>query len=326
MMISEIGIFFMEPQSATGHSPEETSDNGSVEDRPRLAVIVATRDRVDSLALMLDSLAGEWDDIAELLVIDNGSSDGTAALLESRARSRPELRVLRWEPPGKAEALNQGKEQVSAPLVAFLDDDIRVRPGWARAYIEAAHTLPHPAFQGQVLLPIDDEEQREAVLQWRMYRTLPWVASGSPERRSLTGANMAIRRTVLDSVGWFDPRLGPGASGLAEDSEIADRIIAAFGAPVLVPGAVVDHELDRSRLTPAYFREYNRRMGRSRYIQKRNSLLFSIVPNLTKAGVLWAATLPWNGRRRHSRQLGRFYQYREMLREKLHGRSGSASD
>ncbi len=66
-------------------------------------------------------------------------------------------------------------------------------------------------------------------------------AMGAQVWRIGAGANMAFRRSVFERVGLFDERLGAGASGCSEDSELWYRLIAAGGACLFEPRAVVVH-------------------------------------------------------------------------------------
>src|SRR5438094_7585323 len=96
---------------------------------PALSVLVATRNRAASLAQLLTSLEATQSASGidtEIVVADNGSTDGTATLLQQWAAGAPGRIHLRAEQPGKARALNQALRQARAPLFAFVDDDERV--------------------------------------------------------------------------------------------------------------------------------------------------------------------------------------------------------
>ena len=107
-----------------------------------LAVIVATRNRSADLERLLEGLTAcapplgrPW----ELLVVDNGSTDDTPAVLAA-FRGRLPLRALREERAGKSRAVNAGIRAAPQPLLAFTDDDAIVGPSWLRAIERAAGT------------------------------------------------------------------------------------------------------------------------------------------------------------------------------------------
>src|SRR3954468_20817376 len=117
-------------------------------DAPVVSVVLPTHGRAGYLGVALDSLAAQdlqepW----ELLVVDDGSSDGTAELLAERGTP-----TLRFDPPrGLNAARNAGVRATSGELIAFTDDDVRVPPGWLRALVAGARRHPGAdAFGGPI--------------------------------------------------------------------------------------------------------------------------------------------------------------------------------
>ena len=96
--------------------------------RPRLAVVVPARDRRESLPRTLASVLSSPRADIELIVVDDGSLDGTESYLASL--DDPRLAWRRLPVPGGANrARNQGAALSSAPLIAFLDSDDAFCPG-----------------------------------------------------------------------------------------------------------------------------------------------------------------------------------------------------
>lgn len=286
-------------------------------DGPSLSVVIATRDRAERLEGVLASLEGERGEILEAVVVDNGSRDRTPAVLAAWGAAWPGALALHHGPPGKSGALNAGLRRTRGELLAFLDDDVRVRPGWARALRGAAAQNDAVAFQGRILPPAEALADAAIRARWRRLGTLPHVdlGEGLAERRVLTGANMAVRRPELEALGGFDERLGPGAAGLSEDTDLARRLVARGRRILYVGAAAVEHELDLERLSDAYFDAYHRRLGRSRLLQDRKSLLTSVLPNWALAGVQAGLLgLVWRGDS-YYRKRGRRIAYGTMLRE-----------
>src|SRR5438046_3065585 len=102
---------------------------------PAVSVLLPTRGRAGYLEVALDSLLSqEAAPPHELLVVDDGSADGTRELLERKG-----MRSLRLDPPGGLNAArNAGVEATTSELVAFVDDDVQAPPGWLRAVVEGA--------------------------------------------------------------------------------------------------------------------------------------------------------------------------------------------
>jgi glycosyltransferase involved in cell wall biosynthesis len=95
---------------------------------PRVSVVLPVRDAEDTLAECLDSLAAQTLANHQVVAVDDGSEDGSAALLEARAREDRRLLVVRTPPLGLVPALNRGLEEASAPLVARMDADDVAHP------------------------------------------------------------------------------------------------------------------------------------------------------------------------------------------------------
>jgi len=244
-------------------------------------VIVPTRNRRALLDQLLTSLEGEWQDLEEVIVVVNATSDDTLALLERHAALRPRLRLLERKSAGKSAALNLAIAACGGEYLAFVDDDVVVRPGWAAGYLRAFESGHAAALQGRILMPEVVRGSAELMRQVRLLRTHVVVDYGldACPRRSLTGANMAVRRATLERVGRFDERLGPGASGLCEDTDLAWRILATGGRIDYVPLAAVDHHFHPSRLSESYFEEYFHRLGHSRWIMKDCPLPLRVLPD-----------------------------------------------
>lgn len=287
-----------------------------------LSVIIPTRNRAARLSELLHSLDRLKDPGApwETVVADNGSTDGTARLLADWRRSGAGRVVVRVDQRGKSRALNAAIATSMGEVLCFLDDDVRVEPDWLRAiHLHFGENAESVAAQGAILWP----PEVEADAAWRarieghgtvVRHCLP---DGTATSR-LVGFNMAFKRHTMGVLGGFDERLGPGAAGLSDEREIADRLFRLGGAIDYMGAARVIHEIDDAALTDEFFREHFIKQGRSRFAYKQNGLFSSILPNLAKAAATYALwSLTGNVRRRH-RARGRLYHYREMLR--LRGR------
>src|SRR4051812_2639852 len=101
---------------------------------PKVAVAIASRDRRELLAQLLASLRAQTlpSSEFEVIVVDDGSSDGTAELLErEREEGELDLTAIRHESSaGPAAARNAAWRAARAPLVAFTDDDCVATPAW----------------------------------------------------------------------------------------------------------------------------------------------------------------------------------------------------
>src|SRR3954471_18888276 len=103
-----------------------------MEEQPEVTVAVAVKDRRDLMAACLEGILAQ-DGRFEVVVVDNGSTDGTLELLQ--ACPDPRVRVLQH--PGSLGAVrNAAVAAARAPFVAFVDSDCVPEPGWLKAGLD----------------------------------------------------------------------------------------------------------------------------------------------------------------------------------------------
>lgn len=210
------------------------------EPRPRVAVVIATKDRADFLRDALAALAPVLRGDDELIVVDNGSRD-------DRTQRVAEDAGVPWvlcDRPGAAAARNVGAAATTAPIIAVTDDDCRPRPGWTAA-IEAAFADPQTGFVTGRVVADRPGADSPVVLDEPDPRTYAWPQDPMHFGH---GANSAFRRTAFTQVGGYDELLGPGARFRnAEDHDLFWRINRAGWQGRYEPSAVVEHPAWRSR-------------------------------------------------------------------------------
>lgn len=199
-----------------------------------LTVIVPTRDRPAQLRGCLAALAPQLRPQDELLVVDSAS----------RTPVTCGAQVLRLELPGASRARNAGWRAASRALVAFLDDDVRVAPGWRDAVDPAVAGVAFAC--GRVAVPAAQlGVERPVALTPDVPETL--LDRHSPQVLGVS-ANLVVRKDVLAGVGGFDERLGPGTwFCAAEDVELLDRLLVAGHVGRYAPGLLAHHEQWRER-------------------------------------------------------------------------------
>jgi GT2 family glycosyltransferase len=111
---------------------------------PRLSVVIPARNALRWLPGAIASVGGRAD--IEILVVDDGSTDGTADYLRGIARGDRRIRPLATSGEGPAAARNMGIAEARAPLIAFLDADDRWRRGKLAAQLELHRLNPDLAF------------------------------------------------------------------------------------------------------------------------------------------------------------------------------------
>jgi len=289
---------------------------------PSITVIIPTRNRcelVRDLLTSLEKMRGLTRIKPNIIVGDNASTDSTWKMLETRKADFPtELMLLSVSSPGKSAVLNQAIRRSQGDVLAFLDDDVTVEPSWLEE-IEAffQRNPTHCVGQGRISTGPADSSDPEIRRLLQRYRTIPQLEFSSDigDLHSLNGANIAIRRAVFDRAGYFDERLGPGASGTSEDVEIAQRIRRAGMKIAYMSRAIVYHRVDRERLTEQYFKQTHWRQGASRFLMKKRTSA-EIVYNLIRASGQYGYFTLFGKERDRYRSKGRIYHYLGMMNAK----------
>jgi GT2 family glycosyltransferase len=155
----------------------------------KLSVVIATRDRAGLLGGALASLRAQTGAPEfEIVVVDNASSDDTAAV----ARAAGATVVFEPE-PNRGRARNAGVAAARGELLLFVDDDVVVPPFFvaAHARAHAAAAEPHVVSGPIVNVPSADE------------RPVPtWVHASNA---FFCTCNVSLRKADFDAVGGFDP-------------------------------------------------------------------------------------------------------------------------
>jgi GT2 family glycosyltransferase len=208
---------------------------------PSASIVIPTRARPDYLEVALGSIAPQAAGAgAEVLVIDDaGPSPALHALVERHgARYESHSRPL-----GLNVARNTGVERSSGELVVFVDDDVRVGPGWLAALLGAAREHADvDVFTGPI------EPCLEGGGAWGQIHacgregppiTSLQLGAQDVDTRYAWGANMTIRRSALQRVGPFEVALAYGG----DEQEWQDRLRTGTpGARVLyVADAALEH-------------------------------------------------------------------------------------
>src|SRR4051794_22804291 len=127
------------PSEISATSTKGANSNLATVPKPAASVVVPTSNRADYLEVTLRSLAEqEFDRPYEVIVVDDGSRDRTPDVIAAAGVKR-----LRHEQPrGPNAGRNEGIEAADADLIALVDDDTWIPPGWLRAMVEGADRHP----------------------------------------------------------------------------------------------------------------------------------------------------------------------------------------
>lgn len=215
------------------------------DDVPPASLIIGSRNRPDLLAQAVASVLEGEEVPAEIVVVDQ--SDTPHPSLPTLTTGRAcEVRYLHRRSVGVSRARNAGIAAARHALLAFIDDDILVTPRWFGSIIRSLVAAgPNTVVSGRVLAtpprtpggfaPPSNVDEAPALYQGRI------------DRDVLLGGNSALHRSLLDRVGTFDERLGPGTRfPAAEDNDLGYRLLEAGHRIAYVPAALAYHQAWRA--------------------------------------------------------------------------------
>jgi N-acetylglucosaminyl-diphospho-decaprenol L-rhamnosyltransferase len=274
-----------------------------------VALVIVTHDTREEVLGCLDALTP--DAVDELVVVDCGSDDGTAAAVRAAA---PTARVLELANAGFARGANAGIRATSAPVVVVANADVRFPPGAVRSLARTTlRTAERGAVGPRVVYP-DGSPQASArrlptlgtavghalfgrvvpANPWtRRYRALDVDPTQAREADWLSGCVLAVRREAYDEVGGFDP----GYFLYVEDVDLARRLRAAGWRLWHDPSVEVVHRVGASTRAHRVRAVVHHARGLDRYVA-RHLLHGRFAPlvrlALRAALALWVvATLAW---------------------------------
>jgi glycosyltransferase involved in cell wall biosynthesis len=221
---------------------------------PCVSVVVPAFNEAPHIAGQLRALAAQdYEGEVEVLVADNGSTDGTPDVARRvGAEVLPRLRVVdASERPGPSVARNAGARAATGDLVLFCDADDVADPGWVRAMVAALGTAGLAGGRLEVEALNDP-----ALLEWRSPPAQTHLPRAEGYLPFAMGSNMGVRADVLRKLGGFDEDLD--RSG--EEPDLCWRAQLAGEDLVFAPEAVVHYRL-RPGLRPLLGQRRNWGLG-----------------------------------------------------------------
>lgn len=230
-------------------------------EKPGISLIICTRNRGKSLDLMLELLLAavhDNDQLLEILVMDNGSSDETATTVVEYARRWGKVVYSNEPNKGLSHARNKAVELAKGEILAWTDDDLIVTQDWLSNLVAPIVADDADCVVGRV--EIAPHLHRE----WMKPFHRLWLAENiNPSEPQLIGANMAIRKSCFEGGMAFDPHTGPGALGYMDDTLLGMRLRESGKKIVYKDDARVIHHFSEERLNRSFWIRTARAAGHS---------------------------------------------------------------
>ncbi|QWU17150.1 Glycosyl transferase family 2 [Paenibacillus sophorae] len=265
---------------------------------PRLSIIICTYNRAGLLSKTLDSLLGlEMLDEAEVIVVDNRSTDDTAAVVKrfvDKYESMIHMKYLLEPVQGLSAARNAGILAAKSPLIAFLDDDALPVRTWISTIVNTLESRPLVMAMGGKVAPIFESGRPNWLIKpFEFPYTIMDLGNRIkeyPGKFHPCGANMAMRREVFN-VSLFPLELGRKGDSLlsGEETWLFGKIRKEGQSVLYHPQMAVDHFVPASRLTEDWIMKRYYSQGLSNALGSSGQLGSLSLWGKTAAKVLYIA-------------------------------------
>jgi GT2 family glycosyltransferase len=267
--------------------------------QPLVSIIVVNYNGQEHLEACLSALCADGFPFErEIVVVDNASTDGSAALAEAYAARYPFIRV--WRSPvnrGYAGGVNLALSSSRSPFVAALNPDMIVSPGWLMILIRFLQLHPEVGAVNPLILLHDSDDRINAAgqdinvtgLGFNRWLGQPRARAGSAPLKvsGLQGGAIVIRRVILDQAGGWDE------SGFMyhEDVELS-WLIQLMGYDLYcLPGAEVRHKYHLTMYPEKFFLLERNRAAMLVSHLEFSSLLMLTPFLLATEGLIWSYCL-----------------------------------
>ena len=244
----------------------------------KFSILLATVNRADILEQTLESFSklNELDQLcAEIIVVDNGSTDGTEDVIEHWESKLPLVSQF-ISTPGKNTCLNAALPKATGDYYIFTDDDVVADPMLLQSYREIVRKYPDellfcgfikPRFPKSTPDWIKDLSPKYSVI----YSECSMSTPAGPTRKAPLGPNMMVKADVFGTF-QYDETIGPSGSNYAmgSETEFLNRVQKSTGCNyIYVPDAKVEHIVRDDQINMSWLlgRAFRAGRGMARQIQ-----------------------------------------------------------
>ena len=266
-----------------------------------LSLIVCTYNRDKYLYGALQCIAenGFPTEAYEIILVNNMSTDNTEAECQRFQKDYPEVDFHYFieTHQGLSFARNRGIEESRGDTLVFLDDDSYIQKSYLenlQKQLETYHDAD--AFGGKIDPIFESGETPKWLSKWNY----SWVSAIDLGEKVCQfkgkafpiGANMGIRKAMLDKIGVFNTQLGRSKKNLmgGEEKDLFERIMQQSGSIYYFPDVLVHHVIPPSRTTKDYVKRLGEGVGRSERIRTLSVSRWKYLKRLFSELVKWCGT------------------------------------
>lgn len=222
-----------------------------------ISVVIPVYNEEDTIAECLDKVLQQGDVVAEIVVVDNGSTDATADIVDRLGTETARVRRIEESTPGVLAARSAGFDAATTQVIAKIDADTLVQPGWAAAIESffADHGNDFSAITGPTT-QYDMPFQRYTALVQRVLMGVE-AGAGAPRHKAFSnvfGANFALTKEAWSAVRGEEPQ----SRDIFEDVSLSLSLAAAGRKIALVPDMRAAISGRRLRSTARSYWRYTR--------------------------------------------------------------------
>ena len=272
-----------------------------------LSLIVCTYNRDKYLYGALKCIAenGYPEADYEIVLVNNMSTDNTEAECQRFSSDYPmvDFRYFVETDQGLSFARNRGIKESRGDVLVFLDDDSYIQPGYLSHLQRQLSEHPEAdAFGGKIDPIFESGEAPKWLSKWN-YSWVSAIDLGDKvcrfEGKTFPiGANMGMKKSLLDMVGVFNTQLGRSKKNLmgGEEKDLFERIRHQGGHIYYFPDVVVHHVIPPTRTTTDYVRRLGEGVGKSERIRTLSISRWAYVKRIVSEIIKWGGTLVlWMG-------------------------------
>ncbi|MCM8789025.1 MAG: glycosyltransferase [Candidatus Omnitrophica bacterium] len=206
-----------------------------------ISLIICSKNRADSLKRCLDAIDGLTvnDANGEVVLVDNGSTDATRMVMESFSSSSPfQVKIVSEPNQGLGRARNAGINVATGEILAFTDDDCYLEKDYLTIVVNSFKKGLFQYCGGRILLydPSDSPYGCNFQDKFELIPPFSFLPAGK-----IQGANLSIKRKIVDSIGGFDPDLGAGTRFRCEDIDFCAKASMNGYTGAHLPELVIYH-------------------------------------------------------------------------------------
>ena len=267
-----------------------------------LSIIVCTYNRDKYLYGALRCIAenGFPTEAYEIVLVNNMSTDNTEAECQRFGNDYPDVnfRYMVETNQGLSFARNRGIAESRGDTLLFLDDDSYIQPNYLTNLQRQLDTYPDAdAFGGKIDPVFESGEAPKWLSKWNYSwvsaidlgdKVCPFKGQAFP-----IGANMGIRKAMLEKTGNFNTQLGRSKKNLmgGEEKDLFERIMQQGGSIFYFPDVVVHHVIPPTRTTKDYVKRLGEGVGQSEQIRTLGESKGKYLKRLFSEMVKWGGTI-----------------------------------